>query len=66
MTFQVCQHPHQGMRCWGAEAVTTMVKAALSHKYATELHENVVSRQVELTLYQRRVAPTTKFYVMGC
>nr|XP_022298962.1 protein MON2 homolog isoform X2 [Crassostrea virginica] len=29
------------MRCWGAEAVTTMVKAALSHKYATELHENV-------------------------
>ncbi|XP_078340585.1 protein MON2 homolog isoform X4 [Crassostrea virginica] len=39
--LEVCQHPHQGMRCWGAEAVTTMVKAALSHKYATELHENV-------------------------
>nr|XP_022302198.1 protein MON2 homolog isoform X2 [Crassostrea virginica] len=39
--LEVCQHPHQGMRCWGAEAVTTMVKAALSHKYPTELHENV-------------------------
>lgn len=39
--LEVCQHPHQGMRCWGAEAVTTMVKAALSHKYDTELHQNV-------------------------
>ncbi|KAJ8301796.1 hypothetical protein KUTeg_020783 [Tegillarca granosa] len=37
----VCLHPHQGMRCWGAEAVTSLVKAALGHQYDPPLHTNL-------------------------
>jgi hypothetical protein len=37
--LEVCQHPHLGMRSWGAEAVTSLVKAALAHKYEPPLHE---------------------------
>ncbi|XP_063438367.1 protein MON2 homolog isoform X1 [Mytilus trossulus] len=39
--LEVCQHPHNGMRCWGAEAVTSLVKAALSHTYDPPLHQNL-------------------------
>ncbi|KAK7482827.1 hypothetical protein BaRGS_00025993, partial [Batillaria attramentaria] len=37
----VCQHPHSGMRNWGAEAVTSLVKAVLNHKFEPPLHQNV-------------------------
>ncbi|XP_062616734.1 protein MON2 homolog isoform X2 [Saccostrea cucullata] len=50
--LEVCQHPHQGMRCWGAEAVTTMVKAALSYKYQTELHLNLKLQSMILSPLQ--------------
>ena len=39
--LEVCQHPHNGMRCWGAEAVTSLVKAALNHPYDPPLHQNL-------------------------
>lgn len=39
--LEVCQHPHNGMRCWGAEAVTSLVKAALNHPYNPPLHQNL-------------------------
>ena len=39
--LEVCQHPHAGLRSWGAEAVTALVKAALQHKYQPPLRENV-------------------------
>ncbi|ESO95638.1 hypothetical protein LOTGIDRAFT_116540, partial [Lottia gigantea] len=38
---QVCQHPYAGMRSWGAEAVTSLVKAALGYKFDTPLNENL-------------------------
>ena len=41
--FQVCQHPHGGLRNWGAEAITYLIKAALGHKHTPPLHENLVS-----------------------
>ncbi|KAH9494503.1 Endocytosis and vacuole integrity protein [Bulinus truncatus] len=37
----VCQHSHNEMRSWGAEAVTSLVKAALAHKYEPPVHENL-------------------------
>lgn len=39
--LEVCQHPHNGMRCWGAEAVTSLVKAALNYTYDPPLHQNL-------------------------
>ncbi|XP_064632193.1 protein MON2 homolog isoform X2 [Lineus longissimus] len=39
--LEVCQHPHVSMRSWGAEATTSLVRAALGHKYTPPLHENV-------------------------
>ncbi|XP_021343975.1 protein MON2 homolog isoform X2 [Mizuhopecten yessoensis] len=39
--LEVCQHPHQGMRCWGAEAVTSLVRAALEHGYDPPLQTNL-------------------------
>ncbi|XP_050413409.1 protein MON2 homolog [Patella vulgata] len=38
---KVCQHPYSGMRNWGAEAVTSLVRAALAFKYDTPLEENL-------------------------
>ncbi|CAG5125832.1 unnamed protein product, partial [Candidula unifasciata] len=37
----ICQHSHAEMRSWGAEAVTSLVKAALAHKFDPPLHENL-------------------------
>nr|XP_006825120.1 PREDICTED: protein MON2 homolog [Saccoglossus kowalevskii] len=39
--LDVCQHPHQRMREWGAEAVTALVKAAMAFKYEPPLHQNL-------------------------
>lgn len=40
--FQVSQHPHLGLRNWGAEAITTLVQTALAYKHDPPLHENLV------------------------
>ncbi|KAL8578563.1 hypothetical protein ACOMHN_015019 [Nucella lapillus] len=37
----VCQHPHGGLRNWAAEAVTSLVKAVLTHKFDPPLHHDV-------------------------
>ena len=41
-TLQVCDHPHSAMRSCGAEAITSLVSAALLHNYDPPLHENKV------------------------
>lgn len=41
--LEVCQHPHVRMREWGVEAVTYLVKAALTHKHIPPLKDNQVS-----------------------
>lgn len=40
--LDVCQHPHVRMREWGVEAVTYLVKAALTHKHNPPLKDNQV------------------------
>ena len=40
--LDACQHPHLRMREWGAEAVTTLTRAALQHTYPTPLKDNQV------------------------
>lgn len=41
--LDVCQHPHVRMREWGVEAVTYLVKAALTHKHNPPLKDNQVN-----------------------
>ncbi|KAK3745647.1 hypothetical protein RRG08_015435 [Elysia crispata] len=41
----VCQHSHAELRSWGAEAVTSLVKAALAYKFEPPLHENLKLQQ---------------------
>ncbi|GFR78543.1 MON2-like protein [Elysia marginata] len=47
-TYQVelvCQHSHAELRSWGAEAVTSLVKAALAYKFNPPVHENLKLQQ---------------------
>lgn len=37
---KVCQHPNARMREWGAEAVTSLIKAGLSYKHEPPLSQN--------------------------
>uniref|UniRef100_A0A6I8Q5A8 Protein MON2 homolog n=1 Tax=Xenopus tropicalis TaxID=8364 RepID=A0A6I8Q5A8_XENTR len=37
---QVCQHPNARMREWGAEALTSLIKAGLAFKHEPQLSEN--------------------------
>ncbi|XP_031420797.1 protein MON2 homolog isoform X1 [Clupea harengus] len=37
---KVCQHPNARMREWGAEAVTSLIKAGLSYKHDPPLSQN--------------------------
>lgn len=46
---QVCQHPNARMREWGAEAITSLIKAGLSFKHGPPLSQN----QVEIYLVDR-------------
>lgn len=50
--LEVCQHPHAAMRSWGAEATTSLVKAALSHTYDPPLHVNLKLQSAILTPLQ--------------
>ncbi|XP_012697958.1 protein MON2 homolog isoform X6 [Clupea harengus] len=38
--LEVCQHPNARMREWGAEAVTSLIKAGLSYKHDPPLSQN--------------------------
>ncbi|XP_071961451.1 protein MON2 homolog isoform X3 [Antedon mediterranea] len=39
--LEVCQHNHGRTRDWGAEAITSLVKASLAYKFEPPLHENL-------------------------
>lgn len=41
---QVCQHPNTRMREWGAEAVTSLIKAGLAYKHDPPLSQNQVKQ----------------------
>lgn len=43
MLVQVCQHPNARMREWGAEAITSLIKAGLSYKHQPLLSHNQVT-----------------------
>ncbi|KAE8615247.1 hypothetical protein XENTR_v10008453 [Xenopus tropicalis] len=38
--IEVCQHPNARMREWGAEALTSLIKAGLAFKHEPQLSEN--------------------------
>lgn len=38
--LEVCQHPNARMREWGAEAITSLIKAGLSYKHEPPLSHN--------------------------
>uniref|UniRef100_A0A8C1VCR7 Protein MON2 homolog n=1 Tax=Cyprinus carpio TaxID=7962 RepID=A0A8C1VCR7_CYPCA len=40
LSCQVCQHPNARMREWGAEAITSLIKAGLSFKHEPPLSQN--------------------------
>uniref|UniRef100_A0A8C7CJ74 Protein MON2 homolog n=1 Tax=Oncorhynchus kisutch TaxID=8019 RepID=A0A8C7CJ74_ONCKI len=40
--LEVCQHPNARMREWGAEAVTSLIKAGLAYKHNPPLAQNQV------------------------
>uniref|UniRef100_A0A8C1ISH2 Protein MON2 homolog n=1 Tax=Cyprinus carpio TaxID=7962 RepID=A0A8C1ISH2_CYPCA len=48
--LEVCQHPNARMREWGAEAITSLIKAGLSFKHDPPLSQN----QVEINLGDRK------------
>ncbi|XP_043230442.1 protein MON2 homolog isoform X1 [Amphibalanus amphitrite] len=50
--LDACQHPHLRMREWGAEAVTTLTRAALQHTYPTPLKDNQRLQTLLLTPLQ--------------
>lgn len=45
LSCQVCQHPNTRMREWGAEAITSLIKAGLSFKHEPPLSQNQVAVQ---------------------
>lgn len=45
LSCQVCQHPNARMREWGAEAITSLIKAGLSFKHEPPLSQNQVEIQ---------------------
>lgn len=42
LRFQVCQHPNSRMREWGAEALTSLIKAGLTFRHDPPLSQNQV------------------------
>lgn len=50
LSRQVCQHPNARMREWGAEAITSLIKAGLSFKHEPPASQN----QVEINLDGRK------------
>lgn len=45
---QVCQHPNARMREWGAEAITSLIKAGLSFKHEPPLSQNQVGIHLDV------------------
>lgn len=42
LCLQVCQHPNSRMREWGAEALTSLIKAGLTFNHDPPLSQNQV------------------------
>lgn len=42
--LQVCQHPNSRMREWGAEALTSLIKAGLTFSHDPPLSQNQVKK----------------------
>lgn len=56
--LEVCRHPHIRMREWGVEAITYLVKSALSYKHAVPLKDNVKLQTLLLgPLYELSLVP---------
>uniref|UniRef100_A0A3B3QB26 Protein MON2 homolog n=1 Tax=Paramormyrops kingsleyae TaxID=1676925 RepID=A0A3B3QB26_9TELE len=47
--LEVCQHPNTRMREWGAEAVTSLIKAGLAYKHDPPLGQNQRLQQLLLS-----------------
>ena len=43
--LQVCQHPNSRMREWGAEALTSLIKAGLTFSHDPPLSQNQVKKK---------------------
>ena len=56
LLFKVCQHPHTKMREWGAEAVTSLVRSALTHDHDPPLKQDLVSHVVDIIGQPRCIA----------
>lgn len=46
MYLQVCQHPNSRMREWGAEALTSLIKAGLTFNHDPPLSQNQVKKKI--------------------
>ncbi|KAL1492514.1 hypothetical protein ABEB36_010756 [Hypothenemus hampei] len=56
--LEVCRHPHIRMREWGVEAITYLVKSALSYKHTVPLKENIKLQNLLLgPLYELSSVP---------
>ncbi|PFX29349.1 Protein MON2-like [Stylophora pistillata] len=49
---KVCQHPHTKMREWGAEAVTSLVRSALTHDHDLPLKQDLQLQSMILSPLQ--------------
>ncbi|XP_022784455.1 protein MON2 homolog [Stylophora pistillata] len=50
--LEVCQHPHTKMREWGAEAVTSLVRSALTHDHDLPLKQDLQLQSMILSPLQ--------------
>lgn len=50
--LEVCQHPHSKMREWGAEAVTSLVRSALTHDHNPPLKQDLQLQSMILSPLQ--------------
>lgn len=50
--LEVCQHPHSKMREWGAEAVTSLVRSALTHDHNPPLKQDLQLQSMLLSPLQ--------------
>lgn len=58
--LQVCQHPNSRMREWGAEALTSLIKAGLTFNHEPPLSQNQVETgfndRLHLSFYVRGIS----------
>lgn len=67
--LEVCQHPHSKMREWGAEAVTTLVRSALTHDHNPPLKQDLQLQSMLLSPLQEMSAvmfPDIRYKQLEC